>query len=316
MRTPPVLRRRPVRRAATIAVVVILVVSAWIGGRQTDTIRSERDNAAGAAETNANSVDTVGNKILPEVCKAATAKRLQAIGRYDECQLATQGKIDEVVPVVTPTVEVQQVSQKDIEKVVDAYLDDYLTDLPSLYREDLRREVVTYLTANPPKAGKDGKNAPPPSPVAIAAAVAQYLTAHPPVDGKDGTNGTDGVSVSGVALDGCDLVFSLSNDTSVRVGPICGAKGEKGDGPTAEQLRAAFDAYCADQPGGTCRGTDGTPGYPTGWRGPDGSVCTDPDGDRFYTCQSPPPPSSPPPTSEPPSGTTTELPVTPGVKVR
>lgn len=299
MRALPFFRRRGVRRAATVLVVVILVVSAWLGGRQTDTIRAERDTAAGAAETNASSVDVVGNKILPDVCKVATAKRLQAIGRLDECELATQGKIDEVVPVVTPQVEAPQVSQKDIEKVVDAYLDDYLTDLPARYRADLRAEVVAYLTANPPKPGVDGKPGPAPTPVAIAAAVASYLTAHPPLPGKDGVKGTDGVSVTGAALDGCDVVFSLSDKSTIRIGPICGPKGEKGDGPTAEQLRAAFDAYCADQPGGTCRGTDGSPGYPTGWRQPDGTVCTDPDGDRFYTCESPPPPSTTPTPSGP-----------------
>lgn len=303
MRTPAVLRRRPVRRVATVLVVAILVVSAFLGGRQTDTLRGERDTAAGAAETNADSVGKAG-VILSDVCKAATAKRLQAAGRDRECQLAQQGKIDEVVPVVTPQIQVERVSTKDIEKVVDAYLADYLTDLPAQYRADLRREVVTYLTENPPKPGKDGKPGPAPTPVAIAATVASYLTAHPPVPGKDGQDGTpgpSGVSVTGAALDGCDVVFSLSNDTSVRVGPICGPKGEKGDGPTADQLRAAFDAYCADQPGGTCSGKDGTPGtpgYPTGWRESDGSVCTDPDGDRFYACEAPP--ASTPPPSEPP----------------
>lgn len=303
MRTPAVLRRRGVRRAATVVVVLILVVSAYVGGRQNDTIRAERDAGVGAAETNAKSVDKVGNEILPDVCKAATAKRLQEAGRLRECQLATQGRIDQVVPVVTPQVMVERVSQKDIERVVDAYLSDYLTDLPAKYRADLRQSVVDYLTANPPKPGKDGTNAPPPSPASIAAAAASYLTANPPLPGKDGEKGAAGVSVAGVALDGCDLVFSLSDDTSVRVGPICGPKGADGPGPTATELRTAFDAYCADQPGGTCRGTDGTPGtpgYPTGWRGPDGTVCTDPDGDRFYTCEAPPPSASEPPSSAPP----------------
>lgn len=309
MRALPFFRRRSVRRAATVLVVVILVVSAYLGGRQTDTIRAERDTATGAAETNASSVDTVGNKILPDVCKAATAKRLQAIGRYDECQLATQGKIDQVVPVVTPpVVTVEQVTQKDIERVVDAYLSDYLADLPAKYRADLRQSVVDYLTANPPKPGKDGKPAPAPTPAAIGAAVATYLTANPPLPGKDGEDGPAGVSVTGAALDGCDVVFSLSNDTTVRVGPICGPKGEKGDGPTADELKAAVAAHCADQPGGTCNGRDGTPGYPTGWRQPDGTVCTDPDGDRFYTCESPPPPTTEPPSDPPASAPQVTLP--------
>jgi hypothetical protein len=103
-------------------------------------------------------------------------------------------------------------------------------------------------------------------------------------------------------------VFSLSNDTTVRVGPICGPKGEKGDGPTAAELRAAFDAYCADQPGSSCKGAKGDTGYPTGWRNANGEVCTDPDGDHFYTCEAPPPATNPPPSSDPSTGPGVVLP--------
>jgi hypothetical protein len=274
------------------------VVSAYLGGRQTDNLRSERDSAGAAAQTNAESTDKVGNGILADVCKAVSDKQLRAIKRERECSLAEKGQIDKVVPIVTPQVTVQRVSQQDIEKVVDAYLADYLTDLPAKYRDALRTEVVVYLTENPPKPGKDGKPGPAPTPAAIGAAVATYLTQNPPVPGKDGANG---VSVASAALDGCDVVFTLSNDTSVRVGPICGPKGEKGDGATAEELRAAFDAYCSDQPGGTCKGTAASPGYPTGWRQTDGSVCTDPDGDHFYTCEQPPPPTPEPPNTPDPT---------------
>lgn len=295
------MNKRHIRRGATIAVVVALVVSAYLGGRQTDGLRDERDNAGAAAQTNAESTDKVGNEILADVCKAATPQKLKAIKRERECQLAEKGQIDKVVPIVTPQVTVERLSQADIEKVVDAYLADYLTDLPDKYRDALRSEVVAYLTANPPKPGKDGKPGPAPTAAAIGAAVATYLTQNPPLDGKDGTNG---VSVAGAALDGCDVVFTLSNDTSVRVGPICGPKGEKGDGPTAAELRAAFDSYCADQPGGTCKGTAASPGYPTGFRQADGSVCTDPDGDHFYTCESPPPPTTEPPNSPDPDPST------------
>lgn len=296
MRALPLFRRRSVRRAATAVVVVALVVSAWIGGRQSDTLRSERDTAAGAADTNARSVDKAG-AILADVCKVAPDKTLKAAGRDRECQLAEAGRIDQVVPVVTPQIRVERVSPKDIEKAVDAYLDDYLTDLPSLYRSDLRRAVVAYLTDNPPAAGKDGKPGAPATQAMVLAAVVDYLQKHPPAPGKDGA---PGVSVAAVALDGCELVFTFSDQSTSRVGPVCGAKGAKGDGPTADELRAAFDSYCADQPGGTCKGTAASPGYPTGWRQSDGSVCTDPDGDRFYTCESPPPATTEPPVVTPP----------------
>lgn len=42
--------------------------------------------------------------------------------------------------------------------------------------------------------GADGKDGPPPSPEAIAEAVAAHLAANPPPAGKDGRDGTDGVS--------------------------------------------------------------------------------------------------------------------------
>lgn len=287
-------RRRWVRRAATVAIVAILAGSAFVGGRQTDTIRAERDDAGQAAQTNADSVDKAG-EILADVCKAAPDKSIKATGRTRECQLAEQGKIQEVVPVVTPQVRIERVSKADIEQVVDEYLAGYLTDLPARYRADLRQSVVDYLTANPPAAGKDGKPGPAPTLDVVAGVVVDYLQKNPPAPGKDGSNG---VSVTAVTLDGCDLVFTYSDKTTGRVGPVCGPSGtagQDGPGPTAAELRAAFDAYCSDQPGGTCEGKAGAAGYPTGWREPDGTVCTDPDDDHFYTCQSPPPPTTDPP---------------------
>lgn len=280
-----------------MVLILVLVVTAFLSGRKSDGQEQALATTAQAANTNASSVDKAGT-ILADVCKAAPDKSIKATGREKDCKLAESGKIRDLVPVVEPQIRYvpQPVSTKQIETVVDAYLQTYLTDLSTQYRNQMRAEVIDYLKANPPK---DGKDAPAPSPVAIGAAVAAYLAANPPKAGKDGVagiNGENGVSVTGAVLDGCDVVFSMSNDTSVRIGPICGPKGEKGDGPTAAELAAAFAAYCADQPGGTCKGQDGQAGYPTGWRQADGSVCTDPDGDRFYTCEAPPAPTSPPPT--------------------
>lgn len=291
---PAVLRKRGVRETARVAIIATLVVTAFLTGRQHDSREQVLATTVEAATTNATSVDKLG-PILADVCKAATTTRIKATGREKDCKRAESGKVREIVPVVEPPTQVvQQVSTERIEQVVDAYLKTYLTDLSTQYRDAMRDEVVAYLKANPPKNGKD---APAPSPVAIGAAVAAYLAANPPVAGKDGVDGiagAAGVSVTGAALDGCDVVFSLSNDTSVRVGPICGPKGEQGDGPTAAELKAAFAAYCSDQPGGTCEGGAGPAGYPTGWRAPDGAVCTDPDGDHFYTCEAPPPSGAPP----------------------
>lgn len=219
------------RQVAGAVFIAALVISAFATGRAQDRLRAD-------VQTNANSVDRV-EEILADVCKAAPAKNVDQSGRERECQLARAGKIEETVPVVQAPIS-RAVSRAQIEQVVDSYLDNRLRELPNQYRSDLRASVVAYLRANPPKNGANGKPGPPPSAQQIAAVVAAYVAAHPPPAGKDGERGkdgeqgaqgekgTDGVSVTGTALDGCDLVFSFSNDTTVRVGPVCGPAGPEG----------------------------------------------------------------------------------------
>lgn len=238
-----------VRDVAGLVLITALVVTAFVTGRQVDSLTAD-------VQTNKDSVGKV-EEILADVCKVAPDPSLVKAGRAAECKLAEQGKIEETVPVVTPKVRYQQVSRAQIEDVVDSYLDNRLRELPEQYRTELRASVVNYLRANPPKNGKDGKSAPPPTAAQIAPVVAAYVSANPPPAGKDGkpgadgtpgTDGDDGVSVTGAALDGCDLVFSFSNDTTVRVGPICGpagAEGKQGEtGKQGEQGRGLVSQNC------------------------------------------------------------------------
>jgi hypothetical protein len=232
------IRNRAAREVAKVVFITALVVSAFITGRQMDDLRSDLAVSSSAARTNKQSVVKSG-EILADVCKAAPARNLKQAGREQECDKAKAGNIEEVVPVVEPQTRTQT-SRQQIEQVVDAYLDNRLRELPGQYRDDLRRAVVDYLRANPPRNGrdgKDGKTGPAPTAAQIAPLVASYVAAHPPPAGKDGQDGADGadgetgpagVSVTGAALEGCDLVFTFSNETEVRVGPICGAKGETG----------------------------------------------------------------------------------------
>lgn len=229
--------------------IAVLVVSAFATGRAQDRLRAD-------VQTNADSVDRV-EKILADVCKAAPDPTVAKAGRTSECKLAEQGKIEETVPVVQPPMT-RQVSKQQIEDVVDSYLDNRLRELPNQYRAELRQSVVEYLRANPPKNGKDGKPAPPPTAQQIAPVVASYVAAHPPPAGKDGKpgsdgkngsdgqNGADGVSVTGVTQDGCDLVFAFSNDTTVRVGPICGPAGPEGKPGEAGRGVASQDCVAGD----------------------------------------------------------------------
>lgn len=276
---------RKTREAARYAIIAILAVTAFLTGRATDDLRADVVVSTEAANTNANSVKKV-EKILADVCEAAPDKDVQKAGRNQECRLAKEGKIEVTVPVVTPQVRVQYepVPAEEIERVVDTYLDNRLRELPDQYRTALRQAVVEYLRENPPPAGpagKDGAAGKPPTAAQIAQVVAQYVAANPPPAGRDGTDGKDGkdgargepgVSVTSAVLDGCDVVFSFSNDTTVRVGPICGPAGKDGvdgkngvdgkDGAKGDTGRGVVSTNCVpgdeiDQDGdGTAAATD------------------------------------------------------------
>lgn len=243
---------RWIRQVAGAVFIAVLAVSAIATGRTQDQLRADIDQ-------NADSAGQI-EKFFADVCAAAPAKNIAESGRVHECQLARAGKIEEAAPVVQPQVA-RPVSKRQIEEVVDAYLDNRLRELPDQYRGELRQAVVDYLRANPPKNGVNGKAAPPPSAQQIAAAVAAYVAAHPPpagkdgkdgAEGKEGEKGADGVSVAAVAQDGCDLVFSFSNDTTVRVGPICGKdgadgkEGKQGDPGAAGRGVASQDCVAGD----------------------------------------------------------------------
>lgn len=250
--------KRTVREPARVGLIAVLAVAAFIGARRMDVLASDVESSTSAARTNAQSVQKV-EKMLADVCKAATDKTVRQAGRGNECRLAEAGNIEQAAPVVQPQVKSQQVSRQQLEQVVDAYLENRLKELPSEYRDDLRRAVVDHLRANPPAAGKDGtvgKTGPPPTPAQIAPVVAAYVSAHPPAagkDGRDGTKGDQGVSLTGAALDGCDLVFSFSDTTTVRVGPICGPTGKDGgdgrdgrDGKKGDTGRGIIAQNCVD----------------------------------------------------------------------
>ena len=172
-----------VREVAGAVLIAVLVISAVATGRTQDRLRAD-------VETNADSASRI-EQFLADVCKTSTAKNIDQAGRARECQLAQAGNIEETVPIAQPQ-QTRPVSKRQIEEVVDAYLDNRLRELPDQYRSDLRTAVVNYLRANPPKNGRDGKAAPPPTAQQIAAAVASYVAANPPPAGKDGKDGADG----------------------------------------------------------------------------------------------------------------------------
>jgi len=109
------------------------------------------------------------------------------------------------------------------------WFDTHDLSLTAGYSASMEAAVTRYLSRNPPADGEDGEDAPEPTDQQIAAQVAAYLITNPPADGADGTNGTNGRGVVSASLDNCDVVFTYTDHTTDRVGPICGADGQDGD---------------------------------------------------------------------------------------
>lgn len=115
------------------------------------------------------------------------------------------------------------------------------------YSSSLQATVARYLSRNPPPAGKDGKDAPEVTDQRIAAVVATYLMAHPPADGTDGTDGADGRGLVTASLDGCHVVFTYTDGTADRIGPICGTDGTDGDKGAKGDAGVGYkDVECLD----------------------------------------------------------------------
>ena len=92
--------------------------------------------------------------------------------------------------------------------------------------EMVSEAVAAYLAANPPAAGKDGKDAQPIQEEDVEKAVAGYLALHPIRDGRDGLAGRDGkdgekgldgkdgeAGRDGVGFDDLDIGFDLDSRT-------------------------------------------------------------------------------------------------------
>jgi hypothetical protein len=70
----------------------------------------------------------------------------------------------------------------------------------------------------------------------------------PGANGSRGPAGADGVSITGVTQDGCDLIVSFSNGTSTRTGPWCGPSGADGtDGADGKDGRSVEDVDCVGE---------------------------------------------------------------------
>ena len=108
--------------------------------------------------------------------------------------------------------------------------------------------------------------------------------ANPP---KTGADGAPGRGIVTAALEGCDVRFSYTDGSTSSVGPLCGRDGTDAPPVTDDQVNAAVGRYCEANgcrgPQGE-RGEPGAAGYPESITLADGQECTDPDGDRRYTC--------------------------------
>lgn len=148
---------------------------------------------------------------------------------HDLCPRADEIVEDPAAPAVpAPGKDGDDATDSQVAAGVSAWFATHDLSLTSGYSASMQDAVARYLSRNPPPSGKDGKDAPKPTDQQIAAQVAAYLIAHPPADGADGHNGTAGRGVVSSALDGCDVVFTYTDGTTDRIGPICGADGHDG----------------------------------------------------------------------------------------
>lgn len=314
-------RRWHVREAAQLAFIGVLVASAIVTGNSVEDLKASRTHLAhqvrdarSDGRTNAAAVDTI-ESILADVCQAAPDRQLDDAGVQRDCSLAEAGNIEDRLPVVpAPAVAAPNepgVSVGQVEGVVDAYLRRYLSDLPADYTADLREQVIGYLQTHPGtpgergRRGARGRSGVDVTTAQVAAAAAAYLQANPPPAGPQGATGAQGapgVGVSAAFLDGCDVVFTYTDGSTSRVGPLCGPpgpqgpqgdKGEPGRGiaemecidedpaDPASRWRITYTDGAVDEDAGPCRGPRGEPGEP----GPPGPTPT----------PEPPPSSGPPP---------------------
>lgn len=290
------LRGRFVVYGVQIALICALVaVAAWVSDLSD---QNEEEQATVTAVAG----------MLATACDAASFRDLQRQGLVEECRLARAGDIDEAIPEeklpapdakptdvepdVVPdgpgrTSSSLSVADAQVQGAVDRWFSGHDLPLSGAYGGALRRSVADYLSKNPPRRGR------PPSEDEISRAVTAALVADPPAPGENGEDGASGRGVTSAVIDGCDVVFTYTDGSTSRVGPLCGANGQNA---TPEQIAAAVADYCAD---GRCRGPQGEAGpagpagYPDSITLSDGQVCTDPDGDTRYDCAYQGPPEEP-----------------------
>lgn len=211
----------------------------WLGP-QLDALRTAQTATRAAAD---------------EIRRIAEEAALDAGAANNE--LAQRGQ--EQVPVPAPG------EASDSEVLVAAATARVLAALPDsqpVTAGAIAAEVANYLTRNPPTAVG-------PTMGQIADAVAAYLQANPPPRGQDGQDGRDGDDGD----DGRDGVTPPCMSEPNQCRGEDGQDGEAGRTPTADEIRAALDAYFVDNPIPPC--PPGTSLQPVtfGVAGPEGVGC-------------------------------------------
>lgn len=254
MRFPSRARLKPY---AQVGLIVALIVIAITVGK----LVQERDRDSATTDAVA--------EILADACGAASIEDLRRQGLVAECRLAKAGELPDAIPteiLATPGADVEPTedvipdkptaSQEQVQAAVRAYFDAH--PIPDAdYETAIVGAVERYMNQNPAPSV-------PPDIDEVRAAVRTVLLANPPVDGttgaagSDGEDGAPGRGVADASLDGCDVVFTFSDGTTDRIGPLCGPAGQPGAPPTDDELAAAVAAYCAAN--GECRGPAGPPG--------------------------------------------------------
>lgn len=264
-----------VQHIAQWGLILALIVAAF-------AFETRQNSSDDAQRTEAGRTTTL-EAMLAQACNAANFAELKQREILAECRLAQQGDLPSAIPesaIPSPDVAAGQVpanvipdntsvpppaipagTPAVIEEAVSGYFATHELPVTATFERALTRATARFLTDHPPTPGRT------PTRDEVANVVTAVLLANPPPPGQDGTPGTpgasgaSGTSVTQATLDGCNVVFTLSDGSTNSVGPVCGqkgdpgAEGQPGPGPTDAQIQQGFTAFC--QVNNQCQGPTG-----------------------------------------------------------
>jgi len=243
--------------ALVVTLVALMIAVLWINAsaqRAQESLAPIEE----ASEVNAERVEQNGRRV--DQISKILERQVEQFERCKDKPATAPGCSEPVAP--EPEELPSPVKPVDPPPVVDTMSD---AEVRAIVRQEMAARNVSLTDSQvrriadvaadqlpAPEDGEDGEPGRPPTEDEVRAVVqdvvAAVIAANPPEDGEDGEQGPQGVEGP--------------------PGPQ-GVPGERGPGPSDEQVDAGIARYCSQQPGGSCEGTPGQDGQ-DGTDGADG----------------------------------------------